>query len=106
MISAKKAQENAVDAVNNAFTTKIFNHAVKKLEESIKDAASRGKFEICFNNSYFDIRPFSSLEKDEYATEADRQAIKKYMEENGYEFFYHSVVNISGRFNSCFTCRW
>ena len=106
MINANTARNSTSTAIANASKTKIFKHALKRLEESIKDASSNGKREICYNICYFNIQPFSSLQKDEYATEADREAIKKYMEDHGYEFFYHSVMNIAGRWNSCFTCRW
>lgn len=106
MINAKKARENTDTAVNKARETKVFKHAIARLEKDIKDASSRGGREICYNVCYFDIRKCSSLQRDEYATEADRAAIKEFMEKNGYEFFYHSVMNISGRWNSCFTCRW
>ena len=106
MISAREARQNASNAIKNAYETRIFKHAIKNLEKSIKEATSRGEHEICFNTCYFDIRPFSSLQKDEHATAADHEAIKSFMEKNGYVFFYHSVMNIAGRFNSCFTCRW
>ena len=82
MISAREAHQNTSNAIKNACETRIFKHAIDKLENSIKEAASCGKREICFNTCYFDIRPFSSLQKDEYATAADREAIKSFMEKN------------------------
>ena len=106
MITAKDAHAQTIASIDKAHETRIFKRAMAKLEQDIQDASKRGKNEICYNICYFDIRPFSSLENDEYATEADRKAIKKYMEDHGYEFFYHSVMNIRGKLNSCFTCRW
>ena len=106
MITAHEARQTADSAVSNAYKTKIFKHAMKVLEECIKDACSRGKHEICYNVCMFDICKFSSIEKDERATEADRAAIKTFMEDHGYTFFYHSRINISGHYNSCFTCKW
>ena len=106
MISAHEACKNSSTAIENAHETNVFKHAIAKLEESIKEASTHGKHEICYNVCYFDLRPFSSLKKDEYATEADRRAIKLFMEEHGYTFFYHPVMNIAGRWNSCFTCKW
>ncbi len=106
MLNAASACAIADSKKADAYGSVIFNHAINKLEESIREAASRGKHEICFNICYFDIRPFSSLQKDTYATQAEREAIRDYMIENGYDFFFHSVMSIGGRFNPCFTCRW
>lgn len=106
MIKATEARKATSATVANAHESKIFKHAIKRLEEDIINATKNGKNEISFNISYFDIRPFSSTGRDIYATEADRQAIKSYMEENGYMFYFHSVMNIAGRFHQCFTCKW
>ena len=106
MISAHEARQNAESAVSDAYKTKIFNHAIKSLEEHIKYASSKGKHKICYNTCMFDIYKCSSLDKDEYATEADRAAIKAFMEDHGYTFFYYSVMNSAGHHNSCFTCKW
>lgn len=112
MIKANEARKSTSTTIANARTSKIFKHAIKRLEEDIIEATKNGKSEICFNISYFNIRPFSStgpfssIEKDIYATEADRQAIRDYMVENGYEFYFYSAMNIAGRFHNCFVCKW
>lgn len=106
MIKANEARKSTSTTIAKARASKIFKHAIKRLEEDIIEATKNGKNEIRFNISYFDIRPFSSIKKDIYATEADRQAIRNYMVENGYEFYFYSAMNIAGRFNNCFMCKW
>ena len=106
MINATKARSITDSAKTKACNLRVFKNAISNLEQAIKEAASKGKSKICFNVAYFDICSCSSLQNDIYATKADCEAIRDYMVKNGYEFFFHDVMNIAGRFNCCFTCRW
>lgn len=105
MTKASEARERADAKMAEARESNVFKHAIKQLENDINNAAARGEHEICYNACYFDICPCSSLQKDEYATQADRNTIKSFMEENGYEFFFHSKNNTRG-LSLWFTCRW
>ena len=102
MITANEARQIASKSMAKAYESKIFKNAIQHLEADIMRASAQGNHEIRFNAGYFDLPKFSSLEKDEYATSADRAAIKQFMEEHGFTFFYYySISN-----HIWFTCRW
>lgn len=104
MISAQEARQNVIDAASKALETNVFKHAVKKLESVIKEASMQGKNEISYNVAFFDLFDYGRC-IDEHATQADRTAIERFMKENGYHFFYHSMGN-SFYDKNWFTCRW
>lgn len=103
MITANEAHKLATKSTAKAYESKIFKTAIQHLEADIARAAAQGKNEISFNAGYFDLPKFSSLEKDEYATDADRAAIKQFMEEHGFTFFYYSMGSLH---HTWFTCKW
>ena len=103
MLNASEARKIVLDTACKASESKVFKHAVKKLEAYIKDASSKGECEISYNTAFFDI---CENGKEERATAADRAAIEWLMNEHGYNFFYHSMSSFSGRPVSWFTCRW
>ena len=103
MITASEARQNASKSTSKAYESKIFKNAIWRLEADIVRASAEGKHEVSYNAGYFDLPKFSSLEKDEYATAADRAAIKQFMEEHGFTFFYYSSGSAN---NTWFTCKW
>jgi len=103
MITANEARRNASKSMTKAYESKIFKNAIRHLEADIMRASTEGKHEISYNAGYFDLPKFSSLEKDEYATDADRAAIKQFMEEHGFTFFYYSTGSAN---HIWFTCKW
>ena len=105
MINAKKARNVVQDKRRDARNSEAFKHAIAKLEERIKSAIDHGETEISYNNCFFEYAIPGQYQKA-YPTQAELDAIKEYMEDNGYRFYFHSVMNIGGYYNSCFTCRW
>ncbi len=103
MITANEARRNALKSMTmtKTYESKIFKNAIRHLEEDIMRASAKGEHEISRNAGYFDLPKFSSLEKDEYATAADRAAIKQFMEDHGFTFFYYSMGS-----HTWFTCKW
>ena len=103
MITASEARQNASKSTTKAHESKIFKNAIQRLDADITRASAQGKHEVSYNAGYFDLPKFSSLEKDEYATAADRAAIKQFMEEHGFTFFYYSSDSAN---HLWFTCKW
>ena len=103
MITANEARQNASKSMAKAYESKIFKNAIRHLEADIVRASVEGKHEVSFNAGYFDLPKFSDFEKDEYATAADRAAIKQFMEEHGFTFFYYSMGSTN---HTWFTCKW
>ena len=103
MITANEAHRNASKSIAKAYESKIFKNAIQQLEADIRTASLQGKHEVSYNTGYFNLYKSSSIEKDEYATAADCAAIKQFMEEHGFTFFYHSMG--SSNYN-WFTCKW
>ena len=103
MITADEAHQNALKSMAKAYESKIFKNAIKLLEVDIREASAQGKNELSYNAGYFNLYKSSSDEKDEYATAADRAAIKQFMEEHGFTFFYYSMGSAN---HTWFTCKW